>query len=77
MAREFRRQGIHCFLDFAPRTLKSSLRLANKLNAGHVLIVGENELKTGQFPLKRMGDGRQILVSQAEVVSRLGNGWED
>ena len=77
MAREFRRQGIHCFLDFAPRTLKSSLRLANKLNAGHVLMLGENELKTGQFPLKRMRDGRQILVSQADVVSRLGNGWED
>ena len=77
MAREFRRQGIRCSLDFAPRSLKSSLRLANKLGAGHVLIVGENELETGEFPLKRMRDGRQILVSQEEVVSRLGNGWGD
>ena len=75
MAREFRRQGIHCFMDFAPRSLKSALRLANRLQAGHVLIVGENELKTGQFPLKRMRDGRQILVSETEVVSRLENGF--
>ena len=74
MAREFRCQGVRCFLDFAPRSLKSSLRLANKLQAGHVLIVGENELKTGEFPLKRMRDGQQILVSQEEVVSRLGDG---
>ena len=77
MARDFRRQGIRCFLDFAPRTLKSSMRLANKLQAGHVLIVGENELGTGEFPLKRMRDGRQILVRQEEVVSKLGNGWGD
>lgn len=77
MAREYRRQGIGCFLDFAPRSLKSSLRLANKLQAGHVLIVGENELETGEFPLKRMRDGRQILVSQEEVVSSLESGWGD
>ena len=77
MARDFRRQGIRCFLDFVPRSLKSSLRLANKLQSGHVLIVGEKELEAGEFPLKRMRDGRQILVSEEEVVSRLGNGWGD
>ena len=77
MARQFRRQGVHCVLDFEPRTLKSALRLANKLQADHVLIVGENELKSGEFPLKRMRDGRQILVSEAKVVSSLGNGWGD
>ena len=77
MAREFRRRGIRCFLDFASRTLKSSMRLANKLQAGHVLIVGENELETGEFPLKRMSDGRQTLVREEEIISRLGNGWGD
>lgn len=77
MVRDYRRQGIRCFLDFVPRSLKSSLRLANKLQSDHVLIVGENELKTGEFPLKRMRDGRQILVGETEVVSRLGNDWGD
>lgn len=77
MARDYRRQGIRCFLDFVPRSLKSALRLANKLQSGHVLIVGEKELETGEFPLKRMRDGRQILVSEEEVVSRLGNGLGD
>ena len=77
MARDFRHQGVRCFLDFAPRTLKSALRLANKLNAQHVLMVGDDELESGKYPLKRMRDGRQILVGEAEIVSRLRNGWGD
>ena len=77
MAREFRHQEIHCFLDFVPRTLKSSMRLANRLDAEYLLIIGDDELRSGKYPLKRMRDGAQILVIEAEVRSRLRSIWED
>ena len=77
MAREFRHQEVRCFLDFSPRTLKSSMRLANKLDAEYLLIIGDDELQSGKYPLKRMSDGEQILVIEAEVLSRLRNVWGD
>jgi histidyl-tRNA synthetase len=53
------------------------MRLANRVNAQHVLIVGDDELKSGEYPLKRMRDGEQISVREAEIVSRLRQGWGD
>ena len=62
LARDLRQQGIRCVLDFETRSLKSAMRLANKLQAQHVLILGDSELLSGRFPLKRMSDGTQHEV---------------
>ncbi|MEW5974501.1 MAG: histidine--tRNA ligase [Acidobacteriota bacterium] len=71
LARELRKQGVCCALDFEQRSLKSALRLANKLRAEHVLIFGENELASGRYQLKNMSDGSQTEVSAEEVLARL------
>jgi histidyl-tRNA synthetase len=67
LARDLRRQGMACLYDFESRSLKSALRLANKLRAKFVLIIGEMELQSGRYQLKRMSDGEQIDVSQDEI----------
>ena len=67
LARHLRRQGLVCSYDFEARSLKSALRLANKLQAQFVLIIGETELQTGRYPLKRMSDGSQTEVSLDEI----------
>jgi histidyl-tRNA synthetase len=67
LARNLRRQGVACLYDFESRSLKSALRLANKLQAQYALIVGEKELQSGRYPLKRMSDGVQTDLSLDEI----------
>jgi histidyl-tRNA synthetase len=43
------------------------MELANKLNARFALIVGENELSTGQYALKNMQTGEQQSVGPGEI----------
>lgn len=47
------------------------MRLANKIGARFVLILGEDEMKAGRFSLKRMSDGFQQQMTEAEIVTFL------
>jgi histidyl-tRNA synthetase len=67
LARDLRRQGVACLYDFESHSLKSALRLANKLRAQFALIIGETELQNGRYQLKRMSDGKQIEVRPDEI----------
>ena len=77
VAQNLRNQGLRCLLDFTPRSLKSAMRLANKLKTQYLLIVGSEELESGKYPLKRMHDGIQILVEEKEIFYKIENGLEN
>ncbi len=69
LAKTLRRKGVSCALDFETRSLKSAMRLANKLKATHVLILGEHELASGSYPLKRMADSTQMILSEEDFLN--------
>jgi len=71
VTRELRRQGWTCFMEFSGGSLKSQMRMANRIQASHVLIIGENELSKGQYPIKRLSDSQQWEVSLDELISYL------
>jgi histidyl-tRNA synthetase len=71
IARHLRRQQHSCYLDFSGGSLKSQLRLANKVNAEHVLIIGEDELARDKYSIKRMEDSRQWEVTLSELAGYL------
>ena len=71
IARDLRRQGHSCYLDFAAGTLKSQMRLANKLGAENVLIIGDNELARGIYSIKRLKDSCQWEIGLAEISEYL------
>jgi len=50
--------------------LKRALEIANKLQARHVLIVGENEINAGAYSLKDMTSGEQIMVSWEQLLDK-------
>ncbi len=52
-----RRSGIPAEIDYLSRSLKAQLREANRQQAKFVLVVGENELTTGEARLKDMRSG--------------------
>jgi histidyl-tRNA synthetase len=71
ITRELRRQGYNCYIDFSESKLKNQMRLANKLNAKHVLIIGEDELAREKYSIKRMEDATQWEVTIPELAGYL------
>ena len=65
LARDLRRDGIS--VEVAPEgKLKRAMELANKLGARYALIVGDDEIAAGQYPLKNMQTGEQQSRRRAE-----------
>jgi len=63
--------GVYAEMDYLGKSLKAQMRRANKLEAEKTLILGDEELASGQAQLKDMADGSQTLVSLAALVDLL------
>ena len=50
--------------------LKRALEIANKLQARHTLIVGENEMNAGVYALKEMATGEQVTVTREQLLGK-------
>jgi histidyl-tRNA synthetase len=68
LARRLRAQGKRVYLDFDGRSLKSQMRLADKLKAKSVLIIGDEELKSGTLVLRDMATKEQRNVREEDLV---------
>ena len=73
LARFFRANGVECLVEFKDRGMKAHFGRANRLQAGWVLIVGEDEMKRGRFGLKEMATGRQVDGTREEILALLRN----
>jgi histidyl-tRNA synthetase len=62
LADTLRSAGIHTMLEPEEKSMKSQMRAADRLKAANVLILGENELASGEGVLKNMADGTQKTI---------------
>jgi histidyl-tRNA synthetase len=67
LARKLRAKGRRVYLDFDPRSLKSQMRLADKLQAKSVIILGEEELKSGTLVVRDMATKEQRNIREEEL----------
>lgn len=76
LAFQLRRAGVGTRLAFGrtPRSLKSQLREANKAGIRLALILGENELATGQVAVRPMAGGAQWLAPLTTAVEKVAAG---
>ncbi len=68
---ECRESGIKTLYDPFQSSIKSQFRQANKANVNHVLLLGEEELKTGTVSLKNMQSSEQTTISLNQVVETI------
>ncbi|MBU0970105.1 MAG: histidine--tRNA ligase [Proteobacteria bacterium] len=64
-------KGIRTGMDFRGKSMKSLMKRADKLNASHVLIAGENELKENRLILRNMDTKGQSLIDIENLVPDL------
>src|SRR5262249_11649263 len=67
LARKLRAAGKRVYLDFDTRSLKSQMRLADKLGARLVAIIGDEELKSGTVLLRDMSTKEQRTIKEEEL----------
>jgi histidyl-tRNA synthetase len=68
LARELRREGLVVVAGDESFKLKKSLETASKLGVRFALILGENEVNSGQYALKNLSTGEQASVSKAQIA---------
>jgi histidyl-tRNA synthetase len=67
LTRRLRNAGKRVYLDFDGRSLKSQMRLADKLQAKFVVMIGEEELKSGTVVLRDMSTKEQRTIREEEL----------
>jgi histidyl-tRNA synthetase len=66
-----RKAGIKAEKDYMGRSLKAQMKYANKINASYVVVLGEEEIKSGRIKVKDMKTGSEEetdLAALAEYI---------
>ena len=63
-----RDNGISAEMNLTNRSLKAQFKYADKIKAENVLVIGEDELKTGMFTIKNLKESKQTTLTKEELV---------
>lgn len=66
-----RLEGISCETDLTGRSFKGQMRKAGRENRKHVILIGEDEIKSGKVILKDMEKGEQEELAFEKLVEKL------
>ncbi|MBR5930931.1 MAG: histidine--tRNA ligase [Lachnospiraceae bacterium] len=66
-----RKQGLCVETDYLGRSIKAQMKYANKIKAPYVVILGEDELASGNVKVKNMADGTETEVSVSDIASAI------
>lgn len=70
---KFREAGISATMDYTGRSMRAQMKDANRENAIHALIVGDNELEQGIFTLRNMLESTEDSLSLEQIFSALSS----
>lgn len=74
IASVLRANGIPSIIDGEARSLKNALKKADKLGANFVVIIGEDEVKSGLLTVKNLKSGEQFAVAAENLPAFILNG---
>ena len=71
LANELRQAGISADVDHAARSVKAQFKYAGKIGARYVVVIGADELASGEYTVKHMFDSSSERVPREKIVSYL------
>ena len=74
--KELRYKGLSTEIDYGNKSLKSQMKLADRLKARYTLILGDTELNSGIALLRFMPTGEQKEISVKNLTESLGDLWK-
>lgn len=73
VANQLREAGIIAELYFEETKLDKKITYANKLGISYVVLIGEDELKSGLLSLKMMASGAQSTMTVSQIIDTVKN----
>ena len=71
MVRTLRSSGISAETDYTGRSLKAQFKYADKIGARHAVVIGESEVSSDRYSVKRFSDGKIFEMKKDEIVGFL------
>ncbi len=71
LAADLRKAGINVAVDLTSRQVTKQIKTADKEQIPYILVVGEEETKTGQYKLKNLKESKELLVEKARLAKYL------
>lgn len=72
LALELRKNGLYVETDICARSMKASLKYADKINSKFLMVIGEDEVNGGKANIKNMATGEEI-ETDLEVTKIIEN----
>lgn len=67
LVQELRKDHISASIDTQGRNLKGQMKYANKIGAKYSVVIGEDEIQSGELTLKNMKTSEQIKIHRAQI----------
>ena len=71
LAAQLRQAGVSCETDLMERSVKAQFKYAGKIGARYVVVIGADELASGEYTVKHMSDSSSERVPREKIVSYL------
>lgn len=71
VANTLRKAGINTEIYFDDKKIKAKFKYADKLNIPYVIVIGEDEIKSGLLTIKNMQDGTQEQLKIEDIIKKL------
>ncbi|MCL2406869.1 MAG: histidine--tRNA ligase [Defluviitaleaceae bacterium] len=68
LTQQLRRAGIPVELDICGKSMKNQMKYADKIDAGYAIIIGDNEVASGNVNVKNMVTGEQEIQPISEIA---------
>ncbi len=72
LSQKLREAGIYAVCDVAGRSLKAQMKNADREGAAFSLVLGEDEVKSGETQLKNMETGDKVTVRLSDIPALVG-----
>jgi histidyl-tRNA synthetase len=69
LAQRLRGRGARVAVNLTQKKLGDQLKYADRLNIPRVAVLGEDEVRTGQYALKHLASGNETVVSEADLLA--------
>ena len=74
LIKELRQHGISADIDYESKSLKAQMRLADRLKAEYVVVIGPEEINKNIVRIKQMSTGLEKEISRPELVNYVKGG---
>ncbi len=73
LAQELRAQGIACEIEYNARSFKAQFKQAGKYDVKLVVVIGSNELESGEYNIKNMAQSTEEKIPVGDIVNYIVN----